>query len=128
MSPREERNGDTGSGGERRNSGSFTVFETISFNVVIPITNVLCYFWRRFFGRTKSSTFPFFAPPTHFHFFFVFLFDVSSALLLVPLRSVEHGAACSAKLAIKTWKIMSFHERSRFKLNSRLYANSFHFI
>lgn len=81
-----------------------------------------------FFGRTKSSTFPFFAPPTHFHFFFVFHFDVSSALLLVPLRSVEHGAACSAKLAIKTWKIMSFHERSRFKLNSRLYANSFHFI
>lgn len=28
--------------------GSFTVFITIPFNIVIPIRNVLCYFWRRF--------------------------------------------------------------------------------
>lgn len=74
MSPREERNGDTGRGGERRNSGSFTVFETISFNVVIPITNVLCYFWRRFFRQNQKQHISIFRATNTFPFFLRFPF------------------------------------------------------
>lgn len=70
----------------KKRERTFTVFETISFNVVIPITNVLCCFWRHFRHRSQCNTF-----------------------LITWLAHTE--------------KIMSFHERSRFKLNSRLYAN-----
>lgn len=75
-------------------------FETISFNVVIPITNVLCCFWRRFCERNTFSD------------------NFWALARLHGYKNMENN--------VILWHRV--REKSRFKLNSRLYANSFFFI
>lgn len=82
-------------------SGSFTVFVTISLNAVIPIRNVLCYFFGRFTCRSLCLCFTFFTfsffRATRSHTFFLF---------------VKREVGCCWFSQASKWKhrkIMSFH-------------------